>query len=231
MPSETVTRAKQPAAQAGGRLRTRRAVSEADKSARRNAILTAADQHFREVGFEKFSMEVLSRELEVARGTLYRYFSTREELLLNLYQRQQQHFVDKLMDATATGIGDADFLQSFYTLSLADPTLIALRLRLTNVIEHNVDQDVLVETKLAMSEDFGRLSQHLSDVLNLERPQTEQLIIALLALMLGAAQADAAPKIDTSALPAEAQRLMSCFASETVFLANAELILSGLRGR
>ena len=54
------------------------------------AILEAADTHFRQVGFEKFSMEVLSRDLDVARGTLYRYFSTREELLLNLYQRQQQ---------------------------------------------------------------------------------------------------------------------------------------------
>ncbi len=176
-------------------------------------------------------MEVLSRELEVARGTLYRYFSTREELLLTLYQHQQQQFVSKLIDATASGVSDAEFLSKWYELSLADPTLIALRLRLTNVIEHNVDPAFLIETKLAMSEDFERLSQHLSDALNLGHAQTEQLIVALLALLLGAAQADAAPAIDTAALPAEAVRIMSCFDSETVFLGNAELILSGLRQR
>ena len=89
------------------RSRTRRAVSEADKSARRQSILIAADQHFRTVGFEKFSMEVLSKELEVARGTLYRYFSTREELLLNLYQRQQQQFVDQLIESTSKPVSDS----------------------------------------------------------------------------------------------------------------------------
>jgi AcrR family transcriptional regulator len=211
------------------RSRTRRAVSAADKTARRNAILAAADAHFRRVSFEKFSMEALARELELARGTLYRYFSTREELLLTLYQNQQRQFVSKLIGATATGLTDEAFLRTFYELSLADPTLIALRLRLTNVIEHNVDTVFLLETKQAMSEDFARLSQHLSGVLALPQARTEQLIVALLALLLGAAQADAAPKIDASRLPPEALRIMSCFASETVFSRNAALILSGLR--
>ena len=229
MPAESAADQKHVTEPDTGRPRTRRAVSEADKSARREAILSAADHHFREVGFEKFSMEVLSRELEVARGTLYRYFSTREELLLNLYQRQQQQFVDRLIEATDSGISDQAFLRRWYELSLADPTLIALRLRLTNVIEHNVNQDLLVETKQAMSVDFERLCGHLSRVLELPRAQTEQLVVALLALLLGAAQADAAPRIDTSALPTEAVRIMTCFASETVFLGNAELILSGLR--
>jgi len=229
MPSESATEPKRAADSATARSRIRRAVSEADKSARRAAILTAADTQFRAAGFEKFSMEVLSRELEVARGTLYRYFSTREELLLNLYQRRQRQFVDALINATRVGIGDEDFLRLWYDLSLADPTLIALRLRLTNVIEHNVEQEVLVATKQAMSEDFNRLCAHLSGVLRLPQPQTDQLVVALLALLLGAAQADAAPEIDTSALPAETLRIMNCFASESVFLSNAELILSGLR--
>jgi AcrR family transcriptional regulator len=211
------------------RTRTRRAVSAEDKSARRAAILEAADAHFRAAGFEKFSMEALSRELEVARGTLYRYFSTREELLLTLYQRQQQQFINRLIDAAAENIGDDAFLRAFYELSLADPTLIALRLRLTSVIEHNVDPAFLLETKRAMSEDFERLSKHLSSALNLQQTRTEQLIIALLALLLGAAQADAAPEMDLSALPPEAVRIMRCFASETVFLGNGALILGGLR--
>ena len=167
------------------RPRTRRAVSAEDKSARRAAILTAADTHFRAVGFEKFSMEVLSRELEVARGTLYRYFSTREELLLSLYLHQQEQFVDNLIEAAGDGIGDRDFLQAWYDLSLTDPTLIALRLRLTSVIEHNVDQHVLLETKLAMTESFERLSTNLARALTLPQQQTEHLIIALLALLLG----------------------------------------------
>ena len=211
------------------RSRTRRAVSDEDKSARRNSILAAADTHFREVGFEKFSMEVLSRELEVARGTLYRYFSTREELLLNLYQRQQQQFVERLIETTHAGVSDAAFLETWYELSIADPTLVALRMRLTSVIEHNVEKDVLVATKLAMTADFERLSAHMAEVLGLPAAQSDQLIVALLALLLGAAQADASPKFDYSDFPSEAQRIIGCFASREVFLNNGALILSGLR--
>lgn len=210
-------------------LRTRRAVSAEEKSARRSAILRAADAHFRAVGFEKFSMEVLSRELNVARGTLYRYFRTREELLLNLYQRQQQKFVDDIIEATGDGVSDAEFLRLWYQLSHADPTLIALRLRLTSVIEHNVAPEVLMANKLAMSRDFKRLSQHLARALNLPQPEAEQLVIALLALLLGAAQADAAPEMDFSTFPAEARRIMKCFAGDTVFFSNGERILSELR--
>ena len=174
-------------------------------------------------------MEVLSRELEVARGTLYRYFSTREELLLNLYQRQQQQFVDGIIAATAEGISDGGFLRTWYELSLADPTLVALRMRLTSVIEHNVTPEVLAATKLAMTRDFERLSVHLARVLELSQSQTEQLIVALLALLLGAAQADASPEMDFSAFPAETRRIMACFAGDTVFLSNGERILSGIR--
>ena len=174
-------------------------------------------------------MEVLSRELEVARGTLYRYFSTREELLLDLYQRQQQQFVDRIIEATGEGISDDEFLRTWYELSLADPTLIALRMRLTSVIEHNVTREVLMTTKLAMTRDFERLSVHLAHVLKLPKAQTEQLIVALLALLLGAAQADASPAMDLSAVPADARRIMACFAGDTVFLSNGERILSNLR--
>ena len=51
------------------RERVRRAVSESDKQERRAAILAAAEAHFSDVGFERFSMEVLAKQLGMARGT------------------------------------------------------------------------------------------------------------------------------------------------------------------
>ena len=54
-------------------------------------------------------------------------------------QRQQQQFVDQLIESTSKPVSDSEFLLTFYELSVADPTLVALRMRLTSVIEHNAN--------------------------------------------------------------------------------------------
>jgi len=207
----------------------RRAVSERDKQERRAAILAAAEKHFSDVGFERFSMEVLARELGMARGTLYRYFGTREELLLALYLSRQRRFVTTLIDRMNDGMSDTAFIHLFYEVSREDPTVIALRLRLASVIEHNVDMDVLVSTKRSMMEDFEALSRVLGRCLALSDTDARQLIVALLALIHGAAQADASPIIDPALLPEDVRDSMALFHSEPVFLNNAVMILEGLR--
>lgn len=213
------------------RERVRRAVSERDKEARRAAILTAAETHFSEVGFERFSMEVLAKRLGMARGTLYRYFGTREELLLTLYRIQQQRFVATLIARLNDSMSDQDFVRLFYQAARQEPILIALRLRLTSVIEHNVSLDVLLENKQSMLEDFELLSLRLGEALRLSSADSRALIVALLTLILGAAQADASPVIDPDLLPDDMRRLMAEFQSQPVFETNALLILEGLRRR
>ena len=47
---------------------------------RRQAIIDVALQVFREVGFERASMALISRRLGGSKGTLYGYFRSKEEL-------------------------------------------------------------------------------------------------------------------------------------------------------
>jgi AcrR family transcriptional regulator len=64
-----------------------RARSEEQKTLRRNAVLKVAELYFLEVGYEAFSMSHLAKKAGVAKGTLYLYFETREEIFLTLYEQ------------------------------------------------------------------------------------------------------------------------------------------------
>jgi len=53
---------------------------EREKLQRRNDILDAAEQLFFKKGFETVTMDQIAKKAELAKGTLYLYFKTREDL-------------------------------------------------------------------------------------------------------------------------------------------------------
>ena len=55
-----------------------------ERTARRRAILDAAATVFGEHGLESATIEMVAREAEVATGTIYLYFCSRDDLYLNL---------------------------------------------------------------------------------------------------------------------------------------------------
>ena len=77
----------------------RRAVAPEDKTARRHAIVRAAEElSARSPGFP---MEQLGRRAGVAKGTLYLYFGTREEVLLAVHEKQTHELFDVVERALA----------------------------------------------------------------------------------------------------------------------------------
>lgn len=209
------------------RTRARRAVSDSDKAARREAILGAAEAQLRHVGFEAFSMEVLARTLGVARGTLYRYFATREAVLLELYLEQRARFVSAMRAEVAADIDDATFVERCYDLATADPLFLMLQARLGSVIERNIPRQRLIEAKQAMQVEMSEFADYLAGCLDIDTDRARRLIVGLVALLLGAAELDNSPRQND--LPPEITESMAFFAHHRVFVDNARLILSGLR--
>ncbi|MGE0625560.1 MAG: TetR/AcrR family transcriptional regulator [Pseudomonadales bacterium] len=202
-------------------------MSESDKAARREAILTAAEAQLREAGFEAFSMEVLARTLGVARGTLYRYFATRETVLLELYLAQRSRFAAAMTADVGPGIDDAAFVTCWYDHATSDPLFLMLQARLGSVIEHNIPRDALITAKRAMQTEMEDFAGYLAACLNVDPEHARRLIVGLVALLLGAAELDTSPRLN--GLPEEFAASMALFASRRVFTDNARLILDGLR--
>jgi len=77
----------------------KRAVAPEDKTARRAGIVRAAEELSSRGA--AFSMEQLARRAGVAKGTVYLYFGTREEVLLAVHEKQTHELFDVVERALA----------------------------------------------------------------------------------------------------------------------------------
>src|SRR5215213_6470171 len=120
----------------------RRARSQEEKTERRNAIVTTAWRMYtREPSFAAFTMAALARQAGLAKGTLYLYFRTKEELFLALLENGFGAWFDS-MDRRlddAQGEWTPERVAGVVLASIAGrETLARLLSILPAIVEHNV---------------------------------------------------------------------------------------------
>lgn len=104
---------------------------------RRQAIIEAALQVFREVGYERASMGAISGRVGGSKSTLYGYFKSKEELfavaMISVMEDQVHEAVD-LLDASATDVSRVlmDFSAAYLALVTSNN---ALSIRRTAIAE------------------------------------------------------------------------------------------------
>jgi AcrR family transcriptional regulator len=211
------------------RPRFQRARRATEKAQRRDAIVSAAGALLESSGFEGFSMSTLGRKAGVAKGTLYLYFETREEVLLALYVEKLEAWVDGLAPRLREGLSDEAFAEAFERVSLADPSFLTLRGRLESVIEHNVSVDRLVEAKRAMRDLIGAIAPRIEQVLGLGEGSGLPLLVALAALELGAAQSRMGPSVVNLELPEDVAEFMRVHSEYDAFRKAAPMLIAGFR--
>jgi AcrR family transcriptional regulator len=134
----------------------KRARSAEAKAERREAILAAARARFASGHPTDIAMLDVAAEAGVAKGTLYLYFKTKEELFLALLERDLEAWFDALDSALGTGRLQAAALADVFVRSFADrPTLRRLLALLGPVIEHNVEYDRALRFKWRLA---GRMT-------------------------------------------------------------------------
>ena len=206
-----------------------RARSSEQKALRRHAVLETAEVYFKEVGYEAFSMAQLAKKSGVAKGTLYLYFNTREELFLTLYEqslvRWSQIFIGSLSDTMTS----KTYAQSLYKTTQADGVFLPLLIRLEHVIEHNVAILRLIESKRVFINQVEAVAAATSTALRLSTAQATEVVKTMGVLLIGATQTDQSPALDDEDLPADVQHLITSFSSEPLFIKNAARIIEGIR--
>ncbi len=75
-----------------------------ERRARRQTILAAAARIFARRGLEQATIGMIAREAEVAVGTIYLYFSSRDDLFLTLRAERIQHLNDRYREIQARGL-------------------------------------------------------------------------------------------------------------------------------
>jgi AcrR family transcriptional regulator len=87
----------------------KRARAPEDKSQRRDAILRAAEGLLeRRDALDSCSVELLARKAGLAKGTVYLYFGSREEVLLGVHEKQTHEVFDVVERALAAPDANAE---------------------------------------------------------------------------------------------------------------------------
>ena len=206
-----------------------RARSLEQKALRRRAVLQVAETYLLEVGYEAVSMSKLAKKIGLAKGTLYRYFQTREELFLTLYDqsliRWSQTFIDELSDSMTSKA----YSQKLFSTASADGTFLPLLIRLEHMIEHNVAIPRLISSKQVFINQVDVLAEVTSNSLRLSKAQAIEVVKTMGVLLIGATQGDQGPSLDHEELPEDVQNLIVSFSSEPLFTKNAVRIIEGIR--
>ena len=176
----------------------RRARTEEQKQLRRRVILDSANIHLGEVGYEAFSMAKLGALAGVAKGTLYLYFETREDVLLALFCDKMKAWSGQFGEIVSSESSDEQFARNFNDVMHSDSGVLPLLSRLDSVIEHNVSLENIIQSKRQMAHMMTEIAEVLAPRLGLSIEQTNDAVGSLTFLWLGTAQMGAGSKLDLS---------------------------------
>lgn len=104
--------------------------SEGLRESRREQILAAATQLFAERGYSEANTQELADMLHVGKGTLYRYFPTKQDLFLAAVDRIMQRLTEEI-DASVEGIDEpfermAQGIKTYLTYFANHPEFVEL---------------------------------------------------------------------------------------------------------
>jgi AcrR family transcriptional regulator len=146
----------------------RRARQPEQKEQRRAHLLaTAREQLAGGSGLRALSLNELARRAEMAKANVYRYFETREALLLALLWEEWQRWFAELQSTWPKGKRSPTTPRDVATIlarSLArEPLLCELTAALPTVLEQNLGEETIHAFKLASLEFFASIASFLAE--------------------------------------------------------------------
>lgn len=169
-----------------------RARKETQKQQRRQAILAAAWALFQTQQYDDVNMVDVAREVGVAKGTLYLYFQTKEELFLAVLQTQFEQWFEVIvgrLTAASTPL-TPEQLAEMLADSLATRSALTRLFALTHlVLEHNSNYDEIVAFKRMLQTHVVATGSLIEQKLSfLAAGEGSQLLLQVYAILLGIQQ-------------------------------------------
>jgi len=131
------------------RVKQQRAVAVADKEERRNAILDAAEALFVEHPERMANVSEVAESAGLAKGTVYLYFPSKEQMLLALHERQVASFFAELIKRLE-GPGPLDFDKVFEVTNrhfIRGPGYLSLTSRCFALMDREIPTDTALAFK------------------------------------------------------------------------------------
>lgn len=163
-----------------------RARSPDDKEARRRALLAAAWERFRATEYEAITVAEVAARAGLAKGTVYLYFRTREELFLGVAVERLGEWIDALDERLDAGRGTSTIARAFTETLRPRADLLRLVAILHAILERNVEEGPIVQFKRAMLARIAATGARLERRLPVLAPgDGGRLLLRIYALIIG----------------------------------------------
>lgn len=170
-----------------------RARKQEDKAARRRAILVVAAKLLGRKQYHRITMAEVARRCHLAKGTLYLYFGSKEELFLAALEDELAGWMDAVVEGLATAPQSDDAAERFAGVVVDSlrqrETLVDLLPLLHTVLEQNIDPEVAVAFKRMLVMKLGQAAVAVEQALpGLAPGAGASVVLRLHALVVGLRQ-------------------------------------------
>lgn len=145
-------------------LLLRRVVKDKDKSDKRDLIVDLAGRILLSKDYSELSMDLVAKEAGLAKGTLYIYFKSKEEIGLEILERDYVNWFSELAHALKSkSIKNSTHLSQWIVKSLrTKPRFLKLIPIGASILESNVTEEFILGHKLRLSRELEKTAQELS---------------------------------------------------------------------
>ena len=206
----------------------KRARSEEAKSERMDAIIAAADTLLRRSGYDRMTMQAVAVEAGLAKGTLYLYFSSREVLVLAVYGRLFDEWVDQFALNVSSVTQVEEFCQNFCRYYAGDPLFLKLTGFVRSLMEPQLDRAAYIKSTRAMASRVKKLAGIACQRLGMSPVLAQKFIWGLLTVASGATQMSMRALHSSGDFPKDVAVFIGSTSFETVFLNASEPLCAGL---
>lgn len=173
----------------GTRNIRRRAVGEEQKEERRQAILEAAWRLFQHTAYEALTIAEVAEALDLAKGTVFLYFRTKEALFLAIVEQQLTNWFAEVDAGLSSLVALATIPQVVGIISCAletRPGLVRLLAILHTLLERNIELTEAVHFKHFLLEHMTLTGTQLERCLPFLAPGTgAHLLLQSHAMVIG----------------------------------------------
>ncbi|MBM9576427.1 TetR family transcriptional regulator [Leptospira sp. 201903070] len=166
-----------------------RAVKDDDKKVKKELLIRAAISLFNKSSFEKISMDQIAKRAGVAKGTLYLYFKTKEELFLEIHRLDYEIWFEafqRFLRSKKPGMSAA-VLSSWITESLRENQRVVRLMAIGSaLLEKNVAFESALQLKASVRKHVLEIVPELCRVLKWKRQEEALTFLTHLhALIVG----------------------------------------------
>lgn len=138
-----------------------RARDPEQKAQRRETILQAAAQLFLENGHQLPSAAQVAKKANVAKGTVYLYFKTKEEIFLSLFSHKIGQLIQSFEQLNTQSAIDTQLVTLVLEFGQREPSFMPLSTVLQSVLDTKIPPGTLYQFKKELSEALANAGKSL----------------------------------------------------------------------